>query len=69
MSKRKLTKFGIVIKKRLVEKQITQVELAKKVGTSVKYISNIMYRQYPFTESKIMEKILNELDLDKNLLL
>jgi len=69
MSERKLTRFGIAIKKRLVEKQITQVELAKRVGTSEKYISSIMYRQYPFTKSKIMRRILDELDLDKELLL
>jgi len=69
MSERKLTRFGIAIKKRLVEKQITQVELAKRVGTSKKYISSVMYRQYPFTKSKIMRRILDELDLDKDLLL
>ncbi len=69
MSERKLTRFGIAIKKRLVEKQITQVELAKRVGTSEKYISSIMYRQCPFTKSKIMRRILDELDLDKDLLL
>lgn len=69
MSKRKLTKFGVEVKKKLVEKQMTQTELAKKLGTSTKYISSIMYTKYPLVRSRITKKILDELDLDKNLLL
>lgn len=64
MAKRKLTKFGIEIKKKLIEKQMTQSELAKNVGTNKNYLTDIMYGKHPLFKSKVAIKISNELDLD-----
>ncbi len=41
--KRKLTQFGVLVKKTLVEKGMTQVQLAEEVGTSNKYLNLILY--------------------------
>ena len=41
--KRQLTPFGVLVKKTLVEKGMTQVKLAEKVGTSNKYLNLIIY--------------------------
>lgn len=68
MQKRKLTKFGIEVKKKLIEKQITQYELAQKVGTSRKYLTDIMYGKSLSLKSKVVKKILNELELDSSLI-
>ena len=41
--KRKLTQFGVLVKKTLVEKGMAQVQLAEEVGTSNKYLNLILY--------------------------
>ena len=43
MKKRKLTPFGLKIKNRLVDMNMTQKELAKMLGTSDAYLSMILY--------------------------
>ena len=40
---RKLTKFGRIIKKRLIDKGMTQVQLANEIGVSDKYLNLIIY--------------------------
>lgn len=40
--KNKLTPLGKDIKKKLVDKDMSQVELAERVGTSKSYLSRIM---------------------------
>lgn len=65
MEKRKLTPFGIVVKKQLVERGMTQVELAEIMGTSNKYINLIIYgersgKKYIHHIAEILE-----IDLDK----
>ncbi|MCG8501012.1 MAG: helix-turn-helix transcriptional regulator [Firmicutes bacterium] len=42
MQKKKLTPFGEVVNKRLVELNMTQRRLAKEVGTSEVYLSMIL---------------------------
>lgn len=39
---RKLTPFGRQVKKRLVDMEITQVELAEMLGTNKQYINKIL---------------------------
>lgn len=41
--KRQLTPFGVLVKKTLIEKGMTQVQLAEEVGTSNKYLNLILY--------------------------
>jgi len=41
--KRKLTPFGKVVKKRLIDKGMTQAELALKIGTSRMYLNLILH--------------------------
>lgn len=65
MEKRKLTPFGIIVKKRLVDRGMTQVELAEKMGTSNKYINLIIYgersgKKYIYQIAEILE-----IDLEK----
>jgi len=43
MKKRKLTPFGLKVKNRLVDINMTQKELAKRLGTSDAYLSMILY--------------------------
>lgn len=43
MKKRKLTAFGEKVKSKLVELNMTQKALAKKLGTSDVYLSMILY--------------------------
>lgn len=43
MQKRKLTKFGDLVKLRLFQLNMTQKTLASKVGTSEEYLSMILY--------------------------
>lgn len=42
MKRRELTPFGKAIKKALVDKEMTQVELAERLGMSPKYLNLIM---------------------------
>lgn len=61
---RELTLIGIEIKKRLLDRNMSQVELAKKIGTSQNYITDIIHGRYAFKKSNIMKKILEELKID-----
>lgn len=62
MQKRQLTPFGITVKKRLIEKGMTQVRLAEEVGTSNKYLNLILYGDR--TGEKYIGKIITVLDID-----
>jgi len=62
---RELTLIGIEIKKRLLDKNMSQAELARKIGTSRNYITDIVHGRYAFEKSNVMEKILEELKIDK----
>jgi len=64
---RKITPIGVEIKKRLLDKNMTQVELAKKVGTSTSYLTNIIHGgKQPLIRSHILNKILLELEIETN---
>ncbi len=43
MKSRKLTPFGAEVKKNLIDRQMTQRELAENIGASPKYINLIIY--------------------------
>ncbi len=43
MKKRKLTPFGLKVKNRLADLNMTQKELSRKLGTSDAYLSMILY--------------------------
>lgn len=43
MRKRKLTPFGLRVKNRLADLNMSQKELAEKIGTSDVYLSMILY--------------------------
>lgn len=60
--KRQLTPFGVLVKKTLVEKGMTQVELAEEVGTSNKYLNLILYGDR--SGEKYINGIARILDLD-----
>lgn len=62
MEKRKLTPFGMKVKKRLIEKEMTQVELAKLIGTSNKYINLIIHGER--SGEKYLQRIANILEID-----
>lgn len=62
MQKRQLTPFGMTVKKRLIEKGMTQVWLAEEVGTSNKYLNLILYGDR--TGEKYIQKIISVLDID-----
>ncbi|TCK90597.1 helix-turn-helix protein [Natranaerovirga hydrolytica] len=60
MNKRKLTDFGSNVKARLVELNMTQKELAKRIGTSEVYLSLILYGERSGEKYiKHIKKILN----------
>ncbi len=61
-SKRKLTRFGVLVKKTLVEIGMTQVELAEEVGTSNKYLNLIIYGER--SGEKYIDSIARVLGLD-----
>lgn len=59
MNKRKLTKFGERVKDRLIEVNMTQKTLAKKIGTSEVYLSMILYGERSGNKYKqVIEDIL-----------
>lgn len=62
---REITPLGIEIKKKLLDKHMSQLELAKKIGTSQNYITDIIHGRYPFIKSHILEKILDMLEIEK----
>lgn len=61
-SKRKLTQFGVLVKKTLVEMGMTQVKLAEEVGTSNKYLNLIIYGER--SGEKYISSIARVLGLD-----
>lgn len=60
--KRCLTPLGITCKKMMVEKSISQAELAKRVGTSSKYLDLIFHGDR--TGKKYILRIIRELGID-----
>lgn len=38
-----LTPFGVAVKKALIDKGMTQVELARQIGISKQYVSDILH--------------------------
>lgn len=63
-TKRKITPLGIEIKKKLLDKHMTQTELAKRVGVTKVYITEIIYGTYNLKRSPTLEKILRELKIE-----
>lgn len=61
---RELCEFGLWVKHRLVDRQMTAVELCRRVGISRKsYMSKILYGD--INGSKYIDKIINELQDQK----
>jgi len=65
-NKRQLTAFGVLVKKTLIEKGMTQVQLAQEVGTSNKYLNLILYGDR--SGDKYLHHIARVLDLDPEVL-
>ncbi|WP_032122020.1 helix-turn-helix domain-containing protein [Clostridium amazonitimonense] len=65
-NQRKLTEFGVVVKKRLIEVDMTQVQLAEEVGTSNKYLNLILYGER--SGKKYIDNIINTLGIDPEVL-
>lgn len=59
---RQLTNFGKAVKIRLIEKNMTQVELAGLVGTSKIYLNRIIFGER--SGDKYVLKIAKILDID-----
>lgn len=55
MLKRELTNYGKLVKHRLIELNMTQVELAECVGTSKQYLGKILFGER--TGTMYLEKI------------
>lgn len=62
MIKRKLTPFGSKVKDRLIERNMTQKDLAEKVGTSAVYLSMVLHGQR--SGQKYLRSICEILDLE-----
>jgi transcriptional regulator with XRE-family HTH domain len=62
MKKRKLTPFGLKVKNRLADLNMTQKELANKIGTSDVYLSMILYGER--SGNMYIEDIKKNLKLD-----
>ena len=60
-SKRKLTPFGVTVKKRLIDIGMTQAELAQKVGTTRMYLNLIFHGER--SGEKYRDKIVKVLDI------
>jgi len=60
--KKQLTRFGLEVKIKLIEKGITQRELAGEVGITFSYLSMILYGYRPGL--KHMNKIAGILEID-----
>lgn len=61
IKKRRLTPFGDRVKEKLIDVNMTQRELAKKIGTSDVYLSMILYGER--SGKKYIEDIKKILDL------
>lgn len=59
-----LTPFGAEVKKRLIDLQMTQEELARRVGTSPKYLNMILYGKR--SGKKYIEGIREVLEMWRN---
>lgn len=57
-----LTPLGKEIKKRIIDKGMTQTELAAAVGTSLKYLGHIIHGRK--SGEKYIDKIADLLDID-----
>lgn len=62
MAKRALTSYGRTIQKRLIDKGMTQVELAEYLGCDPGYLCQILYGDR--TGTKYREKISELLDIE-----
>lgn len=62
MAKRVLTSYGRIIQKRLIDKEMTQVELAEHLGCNPGYLCQILYGERAGT--KYREKISELLDIE-----
>lgn len=62
MAKRVLTSYGRMIQKRLIDKGMTQVELADRLGCGPGYLCQILYGERAGT--KYREKISELLDIE-----
>ncbi|HAQ39571.1 MAG TPA: transcriptional regulator [Clostridiales bacterium] len=62
MKKRKLTPFGLNVKNRLADLNMSQKALAKKLGTSDAYLSMILYGER--SGNMYIENIRSILDMD-----
>jgi len=65
-SQRKLTNFGMEVKKRLIEIDMTQVQLAEELGTSKVYLNLILYGER--SGRKYVDNIINILGIDPEVL-
>lgn len=63
MKKRKLTPFGKAVKKALIDKQMSQVELAEKLNVAPKYINLILFGER--SGKKYVDGIIEILELDE----
>ncbi|AAK81562.1 transcriptional regulator with XRE-family HTH domain [Clostridium acetobutylicum] len=60
--KRRLTSFGIACKKAMLEKEMSQTELARRVGSSTKYLDLVFHGER--TGKKYISAIIKELGID-----
>lgn len=63
MRKRELTQYGKQVKHKLIELNMTQVELAEQVGTSKQYLGKILFGERAGT--MYLEKIDQVLSLSE----
>lgn len=66
MKTRKPTPFGVAIKKALIDKGMTQVELAEAVGADAKYINLIIHGER--SGKKYRDGIIKILELEPKVL-
>lgn len=57
----RLTPFGVKVKKRLIDRNMTQVELAALIGCNKQYLNKILYGERSGT--KYLEEISRILDI------
>lgn len=60
-NKRQLTAFGIEVKKRLIDRNMTQTELAEQIGIKKQYLTMILCGER--ANSKYVEQIKSILEL------
>lgn len=62
-STRRLTPFGIAVKKILLERGMTQRELAKEIGTSGQYLNLVFHGER--ARSIYVDRIVQYLEMEK----